>query len=346
MTKNSLPRYFFALHPDVAKPIGGVKQVHRLCEALTSLGRRASIVQTKSDFHPGWFVSNVHTIAFSELRDALSVEPNNNIIVLPETFMNVFYGYFPSIPKLIFNQNGAYSFGMSSQANFPSPRQVLECYRHSDVLHVLCVSSHDYHLLRNGFRLHHSKLNSLINPIETSIFLPSAKKRRQLAFMPRKNQRDSFIVTQLLRNQSWWKGWEIVPIVDMSQHQVANILAESVGFLSFGHPEGFGLPMAEALASGCYLIGYSGLGGRELFKIAQNHCVASEISFGDWQGFVDAVGDLNQLLVNAPEQLMYSLKQCSDDIRFIYSHDQFIESVSHAMSIWEARFFQENLVNP
>ena len=50
-----------------------------------------------------------------------------------------------------------------------------------------------------------------------------------------------------------------------SEAAVADILRESQVFLSFGHPEGFGLPPAEALACGCLVIGYHGGGGREYF---------------------------------------------------------------------------------
>ena len=55
----------------------------------------------------------------------------------------------------------------------------------------------------------------------------------------------------------------------MSHHDVLQTLSSSALFLSFGHPEGFGLPVAEALACGTAVIGYSGLGGRELFNIGK-----------------------------------------------------------------------------
>jgi glycosyltransferase involved in cell wall biosynthesis len=36
-------------------------------------------------------------------------------------------------------------------------------------------------------------------------------------------------------------------------------------FLSLSDRDGFGLPPAEAMACGCYVVGYSGGGGREFF---------------------------------------------------------------------------------
>ena len=45
-------RYWLALHPDLPKPIGGVKQMHRLAESLLKIGREAYIVQDDAAFHP------------------------------------------------------------------------------------------------------------------------------------------------------------------------------------------------------------------------------------------------------------------------------------------------------
>ena len=46
----------------------------------------------------------------------------------------------------------------------------------------------------------------------------------------------------------------------MQHEEVACALQDSLLFLSCGHPEGFGLPLAEAIACGCLVVGYHGLG--------------------------------------------------------------------------------------
>ena len=71
----SLPyRYWLALHPDIRRPIGGVKQVHRLAEALNYFGRKATIIQEDASFHPGWFKSNVSTISHSDLGSTTKLD--------------------------------------------------------------------------------------------------------------------------------------------------------------------------------------------------------------------------------------------------------------------------------
>ena len=49
----------------------------------------------------------------------------------------------------------------------------------------------------------------------------------------------------------------------MQHEEVALALQEALLFLSCGHPEGFGLPLAEAIACGCLVVGYHGLAGRD-----------------------------------------------------------------------------------
>ena len=59
-TMTSPHRYWLALHPDIRKPIGGAKQMHRLAEALMCCGRESIVIQERADFHPGWFESRLH----------------------------------------------------------------------------------------------------------------------------------------------------------------------------------------------------------------------------------------------------------------------------------------------
>ena len=88
--------------------------------------------------------------------------------------------------------------------------------------------------------------------------------------MPRKNHKHSLIVTSYLKSHPLLRGWTFVPIHGMTQVEVAGVLRDSSLFLSFRHPKGFGLPVAESLSSGCTVIGYSGIGGYELFQIGKN----------------------------------------------------------------------------
>ena len=111
----------------------------------------------------------------------------------------------------------------------------------------------------------------------------------------------------------------------------------SVGFLSFGHPEGFGLPLAEAAACGCALIGYDGLGGRELMDCAKRHDVGWPVPVGDWLGFINGVHALHQQLDHSPAKLAQGLQALSDEIRSTYSMPSFVQSLKEVLPRIESK---------
>ena len=326
-------RFWFALHPDIKRPVGGVKQIHRLAEAITDLGSEAVLIQDSAEFHPAWFGSKVNTISRYEWQSLSDLSPSYDVLVLPETFVSVFTTYNTFLPKVVFNQNGSYSFGLSSSL-FSPPSRILDLYRSPIISHVLCVSQNDYRLLTSdfGFNLPPSKVSLLVNGLEGSLFQPSKYKKKQIAYMPRKNLADSEIVAALLRSQPWFKGWVLKPIQECSQSQVSQILQDSLLFLSFGHPEGFGLPVAEALSCGCGVVGYSGLGGRELFSLAKHFQVGNEIAVGDWLGFVDSTRQFIEAFATRPTWLLSALRSCSSSVRSTYSQDKMRMSILSALN--------------
>ena len=332
-------RYWLALHPDVRKPIGGAKQMHRFAEALMCCGRQATLIQERAEFHPGWFESQVKTISLADWRQERDLDPRTDVVVLPETFLPALPRYGPGLPKLIFNQNGAYSFGLGNGDGFPDTAEAaLNLYSLCDLAHVLCVSEHDQQLLERGFNLGPQRVSRLINAVETDVFRPGgSKKTRVVSFMPRKNSRDAAIVAALLHSQPWFAGWTLEPIQGLSQADVAQRLQRSIGFLAFGHPEGFGLPLAEAAACGCALIGYSGLGGRELMAIARSQQVGWEVDYGDWQGFLNGTEALIRAIQEHPKTVVNQLQTLSVQVRQRYSWTEMVKSVEKALRRWESQ---------
>ena len=72
---------------------------------------------------------------------------------------------------------------------------------------------------------------------------------------------------------------------DDPELDTAEILRSCALFLSFSEHEGFGLPPAEAMACGAFVVGYTGMAGRDFFDPA--YC--SPIGDGDLLAYAQAV---------------------------------------------------------
>ena len=83
------------------------------------------------------------------------------------------------------------------------------------------------------------------------------------------------------------------------------------------------------------MIGYSGLGGTEIFQLASNHNSGCEIAYGNWIGFLQACSEFNDRLNDAQDELINGLLQNSQTIRSIYNPQKMVHSVKIALQRWE-----------
>ena len=127
-----------------------------------------------------------------------------------------------------------------------------------------------------------------------------------------------------------------LPIVGKPHHEVVSDLQSSLVFLSFGHPEGFGLPVAEALACGCSVVGYSGLGGREIFDLVSDLPVAYGVEYGDWNGFIQSLKTVVESVDQDSASFSSFLSQSSKIIRSYYDDLSMRNSVEQALLKIEA----------
>ena len=321
-------RFWFLAYPDIPKPVGGIKQIHRLSELLESLGFPSCLVQQNATFHPQWFESSVNTVDLNQWKKLKnSLNPNQDYIVIAETFLPIIESLPSSIPVIVFNQNSSYTFGLSNSSHF-NVEKTIKLYGHKSIAQVWCVSEYDRRFLHGSINVPSEKLFLLKNPIELEPYTIFPKKKRQIAYMPRKNEQHSSIVISLLREKMWCKDFDFVPIHKLQHQRVLEVLRETLLFLSFGHPEGFGLPVAEALVNCCAVVGYSGLGGRELMNVAENANTAFGVEFGDLHGFVDHTFLTLSMMNHDFSDFANRALQVSHRIGSEYSNESFRLSIS------------------
>ena len=334
------PLIRFLCLPDIQKPIGGVKQLYRQVEHLCDLGFDAAVVTETSSFRPSWFQTSAPTVS---LKCAYELNQLNSstILVVPETYIGVNFQSFHGIDlsvcyRVIFNQNAYYSFGSTSVDH----KTVLDFYFSPKVLHVLSVSEDTHDFLLNNVGISDDQMSRVVNAIEPA-FVPSPDKTNTIHWMPRKNSNHSLSIINSLQLSPppFSKGWNAEPLDNISHDIVSNKLNVARIFLSFGHPEGFGLPVAEAMASGCWVIGYSGGGAKELFRLG----LSDEIPFGDWSSFYLAVNNALKHFELYPRETNFRLQRLSLAVRSLYSPGQELSSIKHAWSLIEQKFL--NLSN-
>ncbi len=269
-------RIRFICYPDTDHPIGGVKQIYRQAELLKNHGFDACVVQQQQGFRPSWFESSADVI---DVDAYIASGPNaeNDLIVLPETWLKNVPSYLPGIPKVIFNQNAFYTFGLNGECN----SDTLELYNHSDIQGVVCVSEDNRRLMVEGCGIDSRRCQVVLNGIDPTLFYAPLIKSRRIVFMGRKHADDVRKVVIMAQNNPDFSGYRFEELQRMTHAEVAEQLRNSLLYLSCGHPEGFGLPLAEAIACGCLVVGYHGLGGRDY---AIPHI--KSVEFGDLLGWL------------------------------------------------------------
>ena len=85
--------------------------------------------------------------------------------------------------------------------------------------------------------------------------------------MPRRRREDLLAGVQLMRRSGQLDGWTFELIDGVDARGVADVLGRSAIFLFGAEREGVGLPGAEALAAGAFVVGFTGHGAKELSLI-------------------------------------------------------------------------------
>jgi len=333
------PRLFF-LATDNNQPAGGRRIIYHLVDILVQNGFNAYVLHQKRNFRYTWFknetpVAYSHQIMIDRAKNSRSnylswcirllkticsgyfgsiksksskVKINgDDLLVVPATRTAFIDEVLPGVKKVTLSQNHFLFFNsyFGDGAN--------NKYLHPDIIARIAMSKTNYELQRYSFP--DVRIDYVPIYIDSQLFNFTKRKKRQIAYMPRKSGEDSRCVINCLKYRNQLKDFSIIPIENMSQEEVATVLKESLIFLSFSHREGFGLPPAEAMACGCIVIGYSGNGGDEFFQ----RDVCFEIKEGDVSSYTKTIERVIDKYLKNPEPLDKLRRNASDTILGQYS---------------------------
>jgi glycosyltransferase involved in cell wall biosynthesis len=268
------PTVYF-LTPDYDIPSGGIRVIYRHVDLLNSAGIRALVLHQRRGFRCTWFEHE------TQVTDVAAIKVGRgDLLVVPELDVDLVCGLPPGTRHVIFNQNSHLTWKRAAE-------RVARHYTASpDLAAVVTVSDHSADMLRYAFEgLPIRRLHLGIDP---ALFHPGDGPRdRRIAYMPRRGSADAEQVLHLLRGRGVLDGWEVVLLDGLMHAEVAEQLRTTRMFLAFTYQEGFGLPAAEAMACGNYVVGCHGFGGREFFLPE----FSTPVEKGDVLGFARAVED-------------------------------------------------------
>ncbi|GIZ14548.1 glycosyltransferase [Capnocytophaga catalasegens] len=333
--------------PNNKQATGGVKQIYRQVEILTKNGFNACVLHEKIGKKERWFDTTGIPIKYSPflfkklkymlykrkigfieklklffLKKKSKKIEKDAILVFPEIYGNCIHKIEPDIKKVIFNQNCFYTFnGYHIEENLTT-----NPYTHPKTLASIVVSENSRQYLEYTFS--NAKIFRLHLGINHKVFYLEQKKEKQICFMPRKLSEEVNQVINILKLRNNLNGWKLVPIDNKTEAEVAHIMQKSAISLCFNHKEGFGLPPVEAMACGCYVIGYQGKAGVEYF----NSDFSSPIEDGNIIQYAQKVEEIIALYEQNSENILQKGKQASE---FVLSNYSFEKEERETVAIWK-----------
>ena len=280
-----------------------MRKLYRHVDVLNANGFGAVLAHREDGFVCRWF----------EHRTKVGHPPEvwpprrGDILLVPESLAWEIQVRAPGVPKVIFNQNPYETFLGRTDPRMPVP------YVQPDVLATLVVSEDSEKFFRYAFPQH--KTYRIHNGIDPTLYFPGPFKRRQIAYMPRKGAYDGKQVISLLECRGVLRDFHVTAIENRSEAETAAILRESVLFMSFSTQEGCALPPLEAVACGCIVVGYDGLGCREYFRPPWMIPVPQE----DVVALAQAVESILTQLRKDPTPLGAMVRQGGDLVKEWYS---------------------------
>ena len=248
-----------------------IKKILNLKESKYS-GWSVKDISVSKNYRANWFKNNV------SIKENLTFKKEKDFIILPEIFAHFGKKMFADkkIPYAIFALNG---YTLRTTNDY---KNLDESYKSSKF--ILSVSKDISSCLKLAFPKYANKILESSFVINSNKLTKKVKKNNTITYMPRKLNQHSELVLFFLRKHLP-KSWKIKKIHNFSEKKVFSYLLKSKIFLSFTHFEGLGMPPIEAAIAGNKVIGYTGEGGKEIWKKP----IFTEIPNGDILRFAKTI---------------------------------------------------------
>jgi hypothetical protein len=258
--------------PDYDVPSGGIRVIYRFVDILNSAGISSSIVHRSRRFRCTWFENETVVLGAKDVR-----LQKGDLLVIPEWYRQLIPLLSDGVAHIVLNQNAYETF-----TEVPYERGKDAGVIGADTIGIVGTSEDNLRYLRLCFP--GERIDAIRLSIDTDLFQPEVKTKT-ITYMPRKRLKELNQILHLLEHRHSLEGWELVPIIRASEIEVAQRLGNAAIFMALSEREGITLPVLEALASGCVVVGFQGGNGEEYMKPD----VGAPIADGDITSFVAAL---------------------------------------------------------
>jgi glycosyltransferase involved in cell wall biosynthesis len=292
-------RVLFFCH-DLEAPSGGRKMIYWMSDTLNSMNIEACVVHKNPRFKLSWF-SNQTTVKYfpnkldylyqksikSRLKqfvysiiysDVIEINKNEDLLIFPETWLS------NQTLKIIEEEFNVWFAIQNSYFLLNKENQLIDgllSLFKNEKVHLICFSQLNFQIMYNLISSNNPLLQTenknlhrftvILNPKlylqvadEELLEKKSHSSKLKIAYMPRRgNNFFGALLNYLNHKNVKTDDFEFIKIDGLPQEDVFSILLSSHVFLSFSEFEGFGLPLAEAIACGNIIVGSSAGGGRE-----------------------------------------------------------------------------------
>ncbi len=228
---------------------GGNKVTFRHVEALNAMGLDAVVRIVGGGARPDWFQ---HT---ARIDDDTAPLGDSDILVLPEDTAEAFTR-FARLPnrKLVFCQNPYFAIATGGLGKLAP--EIAGQYREF----LACSQGVAAWISRY---LAYDRISVIPGFADERLFAP-APKEAIIACIPRKRRMELLSIRHMFeRLYTGPTTWRWAALDQVSEREVAAAMSRAAVFLSLNRFEGMALTTVEAMASGCLVAGFTGLGPRE-----------------------------------------------------------------------------------
>jgi glycosyltransferase involved in cell wall biosynthesis len=307
----------YLLAPYMRVPVGGVRTLYETAELLTSLGHRAVVAGYGRGDPQHWFDS---TALSTRARD-VTLAPDDLVLI------NAVYARRPLRRQCcarvaIFNQGGynALRFPMSAD----------EASRFAGVISVSERSHSQAAAAYPG-------LNRMVVRLPQNHLVADAlegagtSRGREVLIMNRKRLVETkYLMDELPRRLP--AGWSLTNLTGMTNAGVERAMKRASIFISLSFEEGLGLPPLEAMARGCYVVGYTGAAGDEFMQ--PEWCTV--IPDGDITGLLTSVVETAARLDADPSCLQDAVRRGQEVVQQQYAPEVVRETWTAALEMLTA----------